>query len=268
MKYEPIKDIFRTIIQRSSFLRKVFYKLLGIIFLREWYVKRELRRSIEQRKGPLTLYDAGCGFGQYSYFLARRYPHVTIHGVDLNEEHIRDCSTFFKREKLTNCRFAVEDLTSIPHVDKFDLILSVDVMEHIPDDGAVFNNFYKSLKQGGILILTTPSTEGGSDVHDDEEGFIAEHARAGYSVQEIRQKLETAGFTVPSIQYTYGPWGMFAWRLGIKYPMVMLNLSKLFILALPFYYCVIFPFFFLGMAIDFYSKKQTGAGLLVVGKKL
>lgn len=269
MKYEPIKESFRTIIRRHSFLRKVFYTLLGLFFLREWYVKRELRRSLKHHEGPLTLYDAGCGFGQYTYYLAQRFPNVTILGVDLNEEHIRECSAFFAREKLTNCRFAVEDLTSMPHVNEFDLILSVDVMEHIPNDRAVFNNFYKSLRRGGLLILTTPSTEGGSDAHDDDgEGFIAEHARTGYSVQEIREKLETAGFTVLSIQYTYGPWGMFAWRLSIKYPMVMLNVSKLFFLVLPLYYCVVLPFFFLGMVIDFYSKKETGAGLLVMGKKL
>ena len=54
----------------------------------------------------------------------------------------------------------------------YNIILSVDVMEHIEEDVLVFQNFYKSLKNNGVLLISTPSDKGGSDVHNDHGGVI------------------------------------------------------------------------------------------------
>ncbi|MCX7984579.1 MAG: class I SAM-dependent methyltransferase [Bacteroidetes bacterium] len=269
MQYDPIKNSFGSIIRGHSLFRKVFYKILGIFFLREWYVKRELRRILKHHHEPFVVYDAGCGFGQYSYYIAKKFPNISIVAVDLKEEYIRDCTEFFHSERLMNCQFGVEDLTSIAYVDTFDCIISIDVMEHIHDDQKVFHNFFRALKKGGILLITTPSLQGGSDVHTKgEESFIGEHARTGYGNDEMREKLRNAGFSDVSIQYTYGVWGMRAWRCGIKIPLMLVNKSKVFFAILPFYYCFIFPFFFVSMLIDYNMTKHSGAGLLVLAKKI
>ncbi len=61
-------------------------------------------------------------------------------------------------------------------------------MEHIEDDLKVFGNFYNSLKDNGILLISTPSDRGGSDVHNEkEESFIDEHVRDGYSINDITE---------------------------------------------------------------------------------
>jgi 2-polyprenyl-3-methyl-5-hydroxy-6-metoxy-1,4-benzoquinol methylase len=87
------------------------------------------------------------------------------------------------------------DLTALNDSDCYDIILSVDVMEHIQDDMTVFKNFHKALKKGGVLIISTPSDKGGSDVHDkNDNSFIDEHVRDGYSAVEISAKLSIAGF--------------------------------------------------------------------------
>ena len=68
-------------------------------------------------------------------------------------------------------------------------------MEHIEEDELVFRNFFRALKPGGSLLISTPSDQGGSDVHNEEEkSFIDEHVRDGYGIGEISQKLERAGF--------------------------------------------------------------------------
>jgi hypothetical protein len=117
-------------------------------------------------------------------------------------------------------------------------------------------------------LINTPSDQGGSDAHDeDEESFIGEHARTGYGAEEITHKLAQAGLAVRDISYTYGPVGMAAWRLGIKYPMLMLNKSKAFFLLLPFYYLATLWLTLILMYIDYSGKNSTGAGLLVVAEK-
>jgi SAM-dependent methyltransferase len=239
------------------------------VFLREWYVKRELRRQLSQRKEPFVVYDAGSGFGQYSYYIAKTFPRAIIYGSDLKEDQIADCIQFFRSVGLQQCSFAVEDLTQIQHTEKFDAILSVDVMEHIPDDITVFQNFYRALKKNGQLFINTPSNLGGSDVHsENDQSFVEEHARNGYGMEEIRSKLETAGFQIEMIRYTYGRWGTAAWRLGIKYPLLLLNVSKIFFVLLPFYYLTALPFILPMMWLDFITKNETGTGLNVLAKKV
>ena len=84
----------------------------------------------------------------------------------------------------------------------------------------------------------------------------------------VRKKLESAGFNVDSIRYTYGTWGDRYWKLGIKYPMQMLNISKIFFVVLPFYYIVALPLILPMMWMDYTADNKTGTGLNVLAKKV
>lgn len=268
MKYDPVKNIIGRIVRSRPLLRRIFYAALGLMFLREWYVKRELRALFRERE-IRSMLDAGSGFGQYSYYCARRFPGLSITAVDVKEDQIRDCTEFFHSRGLSRVTFRVEDLLIPTHRNAFDLILSVDVMEHIPDDMAVFRNFARALRPGGALLINTPSDQGGSDTaREGHEGFIEEHARSGYGAEEIAGKLRDAGLTPEHVRFTYGPWGMRAWRIGIKVPMLLLNRSRLWFLFLPFYYLLALPVTIAMMALDYRSTLKSGAGLLVLARKL
>jgi len=269
MYYDPIKNIFADTIRKLPFLRVLFYKILDLMFLRSWFVRRELK-EIRKKFGDkkIRIYDAGSGYGQYSYFMSKYMMPCDIYSVDVKEDWITDCKNFFNQRKINNVSFSVEDLTSINQQDEFDLIVCVDVMEHIQDDITVFGNFYRSLKTEGYLLINSPSIYGGSDVHgEEEESFIGEHARDGYSKEELEQKLFPIGFSTYKCRYTYGFWGDKAWRLGIKYPMLLLNISKVFILILPLYYLLTFPFTLIMMYLDFISESKKGSGINFIAKK-
>ncbi len=269
MHYDPVKNIFAGIIKKYPFLRILFYKILDLMFLRSWYVRSELkklRKSFGAKS--ISIYDAGSGYGQYSYFMSKYLQPCEIYSIDVKEDWIKDCKEFFKSQNINNVSFAVEDLTAINHKDKFDLIVCVDVMEHIVDDLKVFQNYHNALKKGGYLLVNTPSIYGGSDVHeDDDESFIGEHARDGYSKEDLESKLQPVGFSTYQLKYTYGFWGDKAWRLGIKYPIMMVNISRLLLLILPLYYLITFPFAFLMMLIDFNSNNKVGSGINFIAKK-
>jgi len=269
MYYDPIKNIFAETIRKFPFLRILFYKILDLMFLRSWYVRRELKILREQFGNiNIDIYDAGSGFGQYTYFMSTKLNPCNIYSIDVKEDWINDCRNFFNQKKIKNVSFAVEDLTSVDHRDKFDLIVCVDVMEHIQEDLTVFQNFYNSLKKGGYLLINSPSIYGGSDVHqDEEESFIGEHARDGYSKEDLDSKLHPLGFVTYKSRYTYGFWGDKAWRLGIKYPMLLLNISKAFLVILPLYYLLTFPFTLIMMNLDFTNESKTGSGINFIAKK-
>ncbi len=270
MLYDPVKNIFANLIRRFPILRILFYKILDLMFLRSWFVRRELRKLRKQfGNKEISIYDAGTGYGQYTYFMSEKLNPNKILAVDVKEDWIKDCELFFASRNKKNVAFAVEDLTLIDHSQEFDLITCIDVMEHIEEDVKVFNNFYKALKFGGFLLINSPSIYGGSDVHDEhDESFIGEHARDGYSYEDLKSKLEPIGFSVYQSKYTYGYWGDKSWRLGIKYPMKMLNVSKLLLLVLPVYYLITFPFTFMLMMIDYKSENKVGSGINFIAKKI
>ena len=139
-------------------------------------------------------------------------------------------------------------------------------MEHIQEDIKVFSNFYASLKTGGMLLVSTPSDQGGSDVHDhegDEASFIGEHVRDGYSIKDISEKLSKCGFAKIDARFVYGAPGKLSWKLSMKYPIKMLGVSKLFFIILPFYYLLIYPFCSWMNFADLWGKHKTGTGLVV-----
>jgi len=131
------------------------------------------------------------------------------------------------------------------------------------------------MKNGGMLLISTPSDQGGSDVDEhehehsenSEESFIDEHVRDGYNIDEIQAKLKAAGFSSSRASYTYGSAGKISWKLSMKYPILMLNASKIFFIILPFYYIITFPISLILNYLDTNSYHKTGTGLNVVAIK-
>jgi SAM-dependent methyltransferase len=269
MKYEPIKRSVGEFFTGPPFMRKMLYLLLDLLLLRSWHVRKALRKLAPLLPPGAAILDAGSGFGQYTWRMARMGRSWKIKAVDINEEHIRDCTRFFQKTGLKDrVHFETADLTELEDQGKFDLILSVDVMEHIAEDKKVFGNFSSSLKDGGFLVISTPSDMGGSDVvHEEDVSFIDEHVRDGYSLEDISGKLREAGFSKIEGSYTYGWPGNISWRLSMKYPIRMLNKSQLLFAVLPFYYMIIFPVAVILNFFDLYLPHRTGTGLLIKARK-
>jgi SAM-dependent methyltransferase len=262
MEYDPIKKDLGTVFNKSLFLRKLFYKLLDLLLLRTWHIHRELR-AWPNFKGPFTMLDAGSGFGQYSFYIANKNNKCAIDAVDVKDDQIAECAQFFKACEITNVKFELGDLTKPHATNKYDLVLCVDVMEHILEDVDVFKHFNQSMKSGAMLLISTPSDQGGSNADEHGESFIGEHVRDGYPVEEMRDKLKQAGFNKSEILYSYGAPGKIAWKLSMKYPMSILNVTKAFFVLLPVYYIITYPFAYLLNWVDTYTTHKTGTGLIV-----
>jgi 2-polyprenyl-3-methyl-5-hydroxy-6-metoxy-1,4-benzoquinol methylase len=265
MQYDPVKRSLGNVFNRSPFLRKLFYGLLDLLLLRAWHVHKELKAWMRSLKtSEVSIYDAGAGYGQYTYWLSSRLPRAAILALDVKEEQVEDCNAFFNTIGRTRVKFAVGDVTKYQMPNSYDLVVCVDVMEHILEDEAALRCYSTSLKQGGMLIISTPSDQGGSDVHDEGEGsFIEEHVRDGYNIEDLKAKCLRNGFNRVEARYSYGSPGKISWRLSMKWPLVMLNTSKLFFIILPFYYLLTYPFAYLLNWLDVSGRHSTGTGLTV-----
>ncbi len=275
MQYDPIKRSLGRVFNRTPFLRKVFYKLLDLLLLRSWHIRKEIKKWSHKVGSDIKVLDAGSGFGQYVYYISSLRKDWKITGVDVKTEQIEDCNRFFtqiNRQDRVDFKFA--DLSKFDVQEEYDLVVSVDVMEHIEDDEGVFKNLYAAMNPAGMLLVSTPSDQGGSDAHHHEvehedgvTGFIDEHVRDGYNLQEIIQKLKKAGFRDVKARYSYGWPGKISWKLSMKFPIIMLNTSKIFFVILPFYYLVFYPISFVLNIFDLYGKHKSGTGLIVKAYK-
>jgi SAM-dependent methyltransferase len=77
---------------------------------------------------PATVVEVGCGAGGVLGALASKFPSAYFSGYDIAP----DASQFWHQHAGDSVHFEVGDFTSIP-TEKFDLLLLLDVIEHVAD---------------------------------------------------------------------------------------------------------------------------------------
>lgn len=138
-----------------GFLRKMQYQIFGVgdpgHYLRSLY----FRQFVEGLK-PEVILDAGCGDGDYSFYLAERYPHAHIDAWDINESRIRLNKEIQGRIGFKNIQFRRDSITELNSENRYDLILCIDVLEHIANQEKVLLNFGRALKRNGKVFIHIP----------------------------------------------------------------------------------------------------------------
>lgn len=270
IEYDPVKDRFAGIIRNSRPLRRIFYALLDLFFLRSWHIRNLLKTAGDEyeQNGEWQLLDAGCGFGQYDRFILNRFENVEVDAVDIKTDYLEDNKHFFQKEiESGRIHFGKLDLLSLEKNRAYDFALCVDVLEHIEQDQLVMNNLHQALKRGGTLLIHSPSHYSEGDA-GGEDSFVGEHARTGYSKNDIQTKLNDAGFKRIKTHYTYGFWGHKAWVLSVKWPMIWFNrLGLAAVLPLLLYYPIVMPFCLFLNWIDLFTSNPKGNGIYAIARK-
>lgn len=269
--YDPVKDKFARIIRKSKFLRKLFYYILDTVFLRSWHIRRLIKGSVQhlEYQGEWKMLDAGCGFGQYDHFLLKEFPNIHIHSIDVKEEYLEDNRHFFDSEiKKDRIKFYRADLLDFETDVRFDFIICVDVLEHIEKDVQVMRNLSACLRKGGYFLMHSPSHYSEED-SDGDESFVDEHARPGYSKEEIDKKLMEVDLLPEKIHYTYGYWGHKAWVMSVKWPMILFNkIGLIALLPLIIYYPLVMPICLTFNLFDLITNNEKGNGIYAIAKKI
>jgi 2-polyprenyl-3-methyl-5-hydroxy-6-metoxy-1,4-benzoquinol methylase len=105
--------------------------------------------------------DFGCGTGHFLEALAKRQGRLELHGVDFSADSIAETShRLASRKGFVEAR-AIQQLPSPWAAGSFDLITSLEVVEHLDD--AKLDGFLEEaarlLRPGGRLFVTTPNDE-------------------------------------------------------------------------------------------------------------
>ena len=243
----------------------------GISLVERWYIRLfgapinglriRIRRIMPEITGsPTAILDAGCGRAVFSYLLARKFPGAKVLGVDTDAEQLRINETVARSAHIDNMRFARQDVAALPYDREFDMVLSVDNIEHVKNDQLALESLAQALKPGGRLYLHVPALERRWFFFAFKTNFdVPGHFRPGYTLAEIRAKIQATGLQVVKAYYTYG------WLENISN-----NISYWITRAEAknkIVYALLFPLINFMAWLGRNSRPQKGAGVLVIAEK-
>jgi ubiquinone/menaquinone biosynthesis C-methylase UbiE len=159
-----------------------------------------------QAVSVLKLLDVGCGTGGMLARLQERFKNVEGLGMDYYEMPLH----FAK--KIISCPLIRADAKSLPFPQNtFDVITCLDVLytqEVFPAFDRVLADMCHLLKPPGILILQVPAFKALYSQHD-----VNVHGAHRFTVQEIRNGLQRAGFSRTVVYYRYNLLLGLAWMV-------------------------------------------------------
>ena len=100
----------------------------------------------------LDILDIGCGGGLISEPMARLGAKVT--GIDASKKNIFVASAHAKKNKL-NIKYLNKSPEQMDEVEKYDVILNLEVVEHVDDLNLYIKSCYKLLKKNGLMFTAT-----------------------------------------------------------------------------------------------------------------
>lgn len=157
-----------------------------------WFVSRR-RLALDLLKAyhaeARQVLDCGCGTGALMSELDEAG--YEPHGLDFSEVAIDFC----QQRGLPNLHHG--DAQSMPYSpDGFDAVISLDTLEHIPDDTAAMAEISRILRPGGVLIANVPAYRWLWGPHD-----VALMHQRRYTRSLLLKRLREAGFTIEWASY-------------------------------------------------------------------
>lgn len=106
--------------------------------------------------GPKRVFDLGCGPGQLTAVIARRWPESLVTGVDLSPEMLERATTQFSGSEWATITWQELDIGGWKPDFPADVIFSNAALHWVPDHHFLFPTLMESLQPGGVLAVQMP----------------------------------------------------------------------------------------------------------------
>ena len=100
----------------------------------------------------LSILDIGCGGGLISEPMARLGAEVT--GIDASDKNIKVAKIHSKKSNL-NINYLNNSPEQLKHVESFDIILNLEIVEHVDDLNLYIKSCSRLLKKNGLMFTAT-----------------------------------------------------------------------------------------------------------------
>ena len=139
------------------------------------------------------LLDVGCGMGYELDFFQKRLQKTEMLGMDISLGAVK-----FGKENYKGY-WCQGSATQVPfNSQAFDILMCLDVLEHLEDDKAILRECNRVCKPGGLLVVSVPACKFLWSAFDD----LVSHKRRYYK-NELADKLKEANFEIQRISYAF-----------------------------------------------------------------
>lgn len=166
---------------------------------------------------PTRIGSFGSGSCSHEAFLVQAFPDALVEAYDASSKYIPPYTRAFMEEtnRLTFRETGFESLLWSECADRYDLVFSIQTLEHIDDWHTALMNLAASVKPDGLLYIDTPYYSERDELQDPEylvqerkrQWDKHEHYHLGFSLTRMQERVEAAGFEVLQGGYSAYPRG-------------------------------------------------------------
>lgn len=173
-----------------------------------------LRKSIKSLNPHNSMIlDAGCDTGRDAIYFGAKYPNAKIVGIDISDTAIAEANERLASARLENVTFCKSDIFQVDWINKFDIVYSIEVLEHVKDYKKCIAIFNRVLKPSGKLVIHVPCLRQRRHLARFNHISFPDHVRKGFEPQELAKALKENGFNIIRTRYTFGLFGSLAWEI-------------------------------------------------------
>jgi len=199
---------------------KLLNKTLGYTNIGNYARARVFRSQITRLNlnEMQNILDLGCGYGEYSVMVSQALSGKKIFALDIDVRALNRVRMAKEKLNLENLTIHEGKIDTLP-TEGLDLIYSVDVFEHIPENEMPFAECYKKLKVGGHLMIKIPNKVQRtffSPKYFAEHNEWVDHEHPGQVcfLEDLKARFQKEGFKVVFAAQTDGLLARLAWEIA------------------------------------------------------
>ena len=144
-------------------------------------------KAIKSFNKSEILFDVGAGSGYFASIFVKNKKTIKAYCID----------PFYSKDQLGNKNGL--NFVTAPPIDKADVLLFIDVLEHVEDDSALLKSYISSSSADALFVISVPAFKSLWSNHD----VFLEHFRR-YRKKDLRNLIKRAGLVEVESSYIFG----------------------------------------------------------------
>lgn len=252
----------------SSFFEKFRFFCYGHDFVGAAIRLSHFKKTLSfLQKNVKNVLDAGCGTGDFSFYIAEKYPSAHVFAYDISIKTLEMNMEIQKKIGFTNITFSPVDLLHLSEKEEYDFIYSIGTLIYFSkqDTLKILKNLTNALQPSAYLYLDLPQRDFSEISWLPSSWYPKQYAalqkeNAGdlYSYEEMQKILTDLGYEIISTTKSFSYFGKLGWEFDNYFKEK--NMYRL-------RYYIFLPFLKLLASLDAITKHKKGCCFVILARK-